>query len=166
MTKSKRNLDRSAEQADRIRQLAPLRMALLFFLAFQVALLGACDSHERPTQQAQKTYRDLHTLGSLVADLVTAGEGERVRLMGSPKDLFAYVAKNGMHGFDGGLVNDAWGRPFRWTVVESKGRTIIRVSSAGQDGKSQDGEGDGLYVEVTFCDKSAQLRIKRLEVPF
>jgi hypothetical protein len=47
------------------------------------------------------------------------------------------------------LIADGWGRPFRWKVLHQGTDKVITITSDGDDGVSQDGSGDDLFIEAT-----------------
>jgi hypothetical protein len=48
------------------------------------------------------------------------------------------------------LRADGWGRRYHWQVFDRDGAKIIKITSDGEDGISQQGGGDDLYIEVTI----------------
>jgi hypothetical protein len=50
------------------------------------------------------------------------------------------------------LSIDAWGRMFGWNIVTSDHKTVLMIISDSEDGRSQDGSDDDLYLEVIWSN--------------
>src|SRR5262249_3396119 len=90
----------------------------------------------------RETKRRLHSVADLVSNFVDGGHMDAIEKVRSCDEFFKHAKAHGFIDFDRSLVDDAWGRPFSWTVERTGDVVVVRIMSLGPDGISQGGQGD------------------------
>jgi hypothetical protein len=113
------------------------------------ALAPGCRS-ENDYSPTRVTHGNLKAMGGFAVELAT--KGVCVSDFKSVDDLLRRAAKEGVISEPEidyrGYHRDAWGRPYRWQVVAEGAEITVRIVSDGNDGISQEGQGDDIYVEI------------------
>jgi len=132
-------------------------------LVVTVCLLSGCQRQKIYDQRDQYSLATRWNLGAWASLVVALNESQ---IDGKPIDLTQFKTTDDLasiiHGGDFDFINhDAWDRPFEWSVRTEGERTIVRLTSYGNNGINENGEGDDLYLEVTFVkDREPEILLK------
>jgi hypothetical protein len=123
------------------------RLVLLGLLLAIASPPGCVKDSDRHQTEAQ-TWSNLVTWSECIKSTHDAGIDLAKKT--SAKEAADYLKNIGaVSGLEySQLASDAWGRPYHWQVSVHDATKIIKITSDGKDGISQDGGGDDLFIEV------------------
>ncbi len=141
------------------------RCALGLVLTYAlVAMPLGCSNHGEPSSLFDKTLADLSYLGHV--GVLVLDKGATPAELQSLESLISAALKYHVGDTlkdedDARWTRDRWGRSFKWNTSSSEPQIVVRITSNGRDGLSQNGEGDDLYVEIRkHTNEPAKMKLR------
>ena len=126
-----------------------LRCSVLCMTFMACIMTGACYRETDTEWRRNHTLNSLRLWGEAIGNCLEDDPDEVTRYTKIAEVIAAWRRNGRLEGWTlPKLRNDDWGNELVWVVRHAGDEVVVRVISAGKNGKFEGGNGDDIYVEV------------------